>query len=247
VCTLCESMATPGSAEETLRLAEHYRRLTDDELLQIACDKDDLTDDAQATLKMEIMSRKLTAPTPESQIQSRSQLPAGRGEGDSLSNYPKHAENSGTTTNSEEEDPHAEDRQFVQIRTVWSERDSRQLQQVLTEAGIPFVMGREEATSVDGVTSTFTLGVPVGVMKVGEPWAVEAMKNYFPKDEPPEPEDEQEGDLAIHCPQCHSEDVVFDELVSQSQSFDNSSEQKYRWTCGSCGYEWVDDGVETKD
>jgi DNA-directed RNA polymerase subunit M/transcription elongation factor TFIIS len=239
-------MATPGSAEESLRLAEHYRGLTDDELLAIAHDKGDLTDDAQAALKMEIVSRKLTIPTPEPQLSLSRVLP-DLGKDDSFSNYPKDTEKSGTTTNSDEEDPYAEDRRLEQVTVVWSERDARQLQQVLNDAGIPFVMGREEATRVDDVTSNFSLGVAVGVMKVGAPWAFEAMKNYFPKDEPPEAEDEKEDDLAIHCPKCHSEDVVFDELVSQSQNFDSSSEEKYRWTCGSCGYEWIDDGVETKD
>jgi hypothetical protein len=58
---------------------------------------------------------------------------------------------------------------LVAIRKVWSERDARRLQRVLDVAGIPFYMGKEEATGVDDVTSNFAEGVPVGVMQIGVP------------------------------------------------------------------------------
>lgn len=217
-------MATPGSAEESLRLAEHYRQLTDEELAALAQQKDALTEAAQQALADEIRSRGLTVPPPAPQVPSRPTPPPDIGD---------------------EEDEYAEDRELVEIRKVWSREDALRLQRVLDVAGIPFYMGDEKATGVEAVTSNFAEGVSVKVMQVGEPWAYQAMQNYFPKDEPPEPKYEDAGDVEIHCPKCRSTDVVFDELVEQQQ--DANSAPKFQWTCVACGNEWQDEGVETKN
>lgn len=224
-------METIGPAE-SLRLTEHYRRLTDDELIEIAHQKDDLTEMAQQALALEIASRRLTVPPKEDAMAMRS--------APSLSSLNE-------PDSEDEEDPYAEDRQLVGIRTVWSERDARRLQQVLDVAGIPFYMGKEKATSVDDVTSKFAEGVPVAVMRIGAPWAYEALqRNYFPDDEVPEPRYEDAGDVAVHCPKCHSTEVVFKQLVGGPSEGGDSSPAKFQWTCDSCGYEWEDEGVETK-
>ena len=215
-------MATPGSAEESLRLAEHYRCLTDEELIVIAQQKDALTEAAQQALTAEILSRRLTIPPPSAPQAPPRPMP------------PLDSEN--------EEDEYAEDRELVEIRKVWSKADALRLQRVLDVAGIPFYIGSENATGVDEATSNFVEGVPVKVMRVGVPWAYQAMENYFPKDEQPEPKYEEAGDVAIRCPRCRSTDVVFEELVEQQ--LDAKSEPKYQWTCASCGNEWQDDGVE---
>ena len=214
-------MAVPGSAEESLQLAEHYRHLTDDELVQIAHQKESLTEIAQQTLASEILSRKLTVPPLEP---AAPVLPTPPSESD------------------EEGDPYAEDREPVEIRKVWSERDARRLQYLLDGAGIPFWMGDQNATGVDGVAWNFGEGVPVKVMRIGVLLANQVMENYFPKDEQPEPKYDDAGDVAIRCPRCRSTDVVFDELLDQQR--DAKTEPKYRWTCASCGNEWQDDGVE---
>jgi hypothetical protein len=60
-------METIGPAE-SLRLAEHYRRLTDDELIEIAHHKDDLTEMAQQALAIEVASRRLTVPPKEAAV-----------------------------------------------------------------------------------------------------------------------------------------------------------------------------------
>jgi DNA-directed RNA polymerase subunit M/transcription elongation factor TFIIS len=128
---------------------------------------------------------------------------------------------------------------LVEVRRVWSEADARRLQQVLDVAGIPFYMGLEKATSVDDVTSNFAEGVPVVVMRIGVPWASQAMrKNYFPEDEVAEPSYEDAGDVAVRCPKCHSTEVVFEQLVDEPPDAGDSSVAKYQWTCDSCGYEW---------
>ena len=217
-------MAVPGSAEESLQLAEHYRRLTDDELVQIAHQKESLTEIAQQTLASEILSRKLTVPPLEPAAPTPPTPPS---------------------ESDEEGDPYAEDREPVEIRKVWSERDARRLQYLLDGAGIPFWIGAQNATGVDGVAWNFGEGVPVKVMRIGVLLANQVMENYFPKDEQPEPKYEDAGDVAIRCPRCRSTDVVFDELLEPQR--DAKTEPKYRWTCASCGNEWQDDGVETKN
>src|ERR1700753_2840842 len=98
--------------------------------------------------------------------------------------------------------------------------------------------------SVDDVTSNFADGVGVAVMRIGAPWAYDAMqRNYFPEDEPPAAPEESD-DRAVHCPKCHSTEVIFEKLVDEP-SGDNSG-AKFQWTCDSCGYEWEDDGEVTK-
>jgi DNA-directed RNA polymerase subunit M/transcription elongation factor TFIIS len=225
-------MATPGSAEESLRLAEHYRGLCDEELIALAQQIDKLTEQAQRALEMEIFSRKLTFPPREPHAPHRPALPETGGEEDSYSGEIP-----------DEDDPYAEDRKLFEICKVWSEADARRLQYVLDVAGLPFYIGRENATSVDDVTAKFEEGVSVKVMRIGLPWAYDAMwRNYFPQDERPEPKYEDAGDFAIQCPRCRSTEVVFHERIDRAPG----AGAKYRWTCASCGYEWEDDGAETK-
>ena len=148
------------------------------------------------------------------------------------------------TEDNETEDPYAEDRQVVQVATVWSLPDALKLQALLDQAEIPFFMGDEKATRAEQVTSNFRTGVPVGVMRIGVPWAQQAMQHYEPADEPVTPEEQPDQDMAVHCPRCHSEDVVFEHLVNDPVTADGSG--KYAWTCASCGNRWEDEGVETK-
>jgi len=211
-----------GPAGESLRLAEHYRRMTDEELIALAQRKEDLTETAQQALANEVSARRLAVPKVEAPEVARRPPPRSPGE----------------------EDPYAEERRLVAIATVWSERDARQLQDVLDAAGIPFYMGREEATRVESVTSNFANGVPVGVMHVGVPWAQAAMtEHYFPQDVPPEEKYEDTGEVAIHCPKCRSEDVIFERSVQGSPDASGNSSEKYQWKCGECGYDWEDDGA----
>lgn len=216
-------MGTPGTAQESLRLAQHYRRLTNEELIELAGEKENLTEEAQQALLMEISSRKLSVPPPQSKVTMHPAPP------------PTSAD-----------DPYADDRELVQIRTVWSKADAQRLQYVLDIAGIPFCMGKEMATSVEEVTSNFVEGVPVSVMRIGWPSARQAMQNYFPKDERPEPDYADAGDVGIHCPRCRSKEVIFEHLVKTQDDAKGRTALKYRWTCADCGNQWEDDGVETK-
>jgi len=224
---LLDHMQAFGPASESLRLSERHRSLTDDELLAIADDTSDLTELAQQALAAEISQRKLklpgkactSAPHPDPPVEADCDDPyAG--------------------------DPYQEDRKVVQIATVWSLRDASQLQMLLDGAGIPVLMGDEKNTRAEDVTSNFREGVPVAVMQIGLSAAQQALLHYQPADEPPTEDQSSGEDLAVHCPKCHSEDVIFEHLAGSASSKDG---QKFDWTCASCGHQWQDDGVETRN
>lgn len=212
-----------GPAAEFLRISEHYRQMSDGELLDLAQDPSELTDVAQQALASEISHRGLTVPSAKPALRPNA-VP-----------LPDPAD-----PNSPEYD---HDRQLVEICTVWSQRDALQLQTLLDNAGIPFFMGPENATGVDAVTSNFADGVSVRVMQVGVPWARQAMQTYEPLDDQTPKDQAEPEDLPVQCPKCRSTEVVFDELVPDESAPAANAPQKFKWICESCGHEWEDDGI----
>jgi len=235
-------MATQGPAAESLRIAEHYRQLTDDELIELAQHPSELTEMAHAALRQEISSRKLTVPPVEEQRET---------------NWPPPHD-----VNDDSDDPYAEERKLVGLTTVWSRRDAEQLQGILVQAGIPFCVGPEKATSVDEARSSFSDGLEVQVMQAAFPYVQSCLRHYEPQDEPADEKVDDDPELAVHCPKCHSTDVVFEHLegAQGSEGEDDSEEtdadevetesstaaRKFDWTCAACGYQWEDEGVESK-
>jgi DNA-directed RNA polymerase subunit M/transcription elongation factor TFIIS len=224
------------AAGEWLRLSEHYRGMTDGELIAIARDRSQLTEIAQQILAQELSQRKLTV-EPEKQrnphpcakdAQEWGTHPVDRKTGDSA-----HADDPYAA------DPYVEDRELVELVTVWSLRDALQVEGMLNVAGIPFFIGDEKATSVDSGTLNFSQGVSVKIMRIGWLWAVSALKYYEPKDVPKSEKQEWEREVDVRCPSCRSNDIVFEELVQTA----NGASPKYRWTCSVCGNEWQDNGV----
>ena len=155
---MADLMANLDSEGELLRLAEHYRRLTDGELLDIAEDTSELTPIAQQALADEMSQRKLKLRVKEPPPKPEPFQPTGS--------------------------VFDEDRLPVTVCTVWSQRDALKVQSMLDTAGIPFYMGHEHATGIDEVTSNFADGVEVKIMAVGLPWARQALQYYEPADEP---------------------------------------------------------------
>ena len=213
-------------AGEGLRLSEHYRQLSDDELLGLARQTSELTDGAQQALAQEIANRRLRIP-PEESAAPPSPEP-----------QPDSAEDG--------ESPYAEDRELVVICTVWSLTDALKLQRLLDTAGIPFYLGPEKATGAEAVTSNFANGLSVQIMQVVVPWARQVLQQYFPADEPPEEKADESDNLAIHCPKCHSTEVVFEDLDRGPENSEGKPSSKFKWTCDSCGHEWEDDGLVTE-
>jgi len=203
-------------AGEWRELSERYRGMSDEELVFLARQSPALTDVAQQALTQEISYRKLQVPPEEAPL-------------------PPDPE-------PDPESPYSEDRELVELCTVWSLRDALQLQTLLDRAGIPFFMGPEKATGVDAVTSDFVKGVSVQVMRIGIPWTRQAMLNYEPADEPGRKPDEELEELSVRCPKCGSTEVVLGRLVTESPTAKDSL-PLFEWTCDSCGHQWEDDGI----
>jgi hypothetical protein len=212
-------MDMPDAAGEWLRIAEHYRSMSDGELIVLARQKSALTAIAQQALRDEISNRRLIVPPEELTVPK-----------------PEPGKATGSA--------YDEDRQLEEICTVWSLRDALQLQTSLDRAGIPFFMGPEKATGVDAVTSSFTHGIGIQVMRIGWPWASEAMQSYEPADDQTSKEEQKElRELPVRCPKCHSTEVVFKKLVPVEAASPGCSQPKFNWVCDSCGREWEDDGI----
>ena len=221
-------MSTLDGGAEWRRLSEHYRRMSDDELVGLARKRSELTEVAQETLANEISLRRLKVPPEPPSAPSRPAIPEPR------------------LDPAEPESVYDEDRRLVTIDTVWSVADALRLQRLLDGAAIPFFMGPEMATGVDAVTSNFANGVPVRIMNIGVPWARQVLQDYFPRDEPESERREREEatkDRPVRCPKCHSTEVVFDDLIGEAPTTEQDSPQQYEWTCDSCGHHWKDDGL----
>ena len=210
-------MAMRDAVGEWRRLAEHYGRMSDGELLALARKKSELTEVAQETLRNEMAARRLKL-QPEAVVAPPSP--------------PR-----------ERSPAYEEDRQLVQICTVWSPADALQVQQLLDRAGIPFFMGDERANDASLVSSNFADGVAVVIMQVGVPWARAALQYYEPLNEPPQERVEEPEEIPVQCPRCHSSDVVFDQLVGEEPETKKDAPQMFEWTCDSCGHRWKDDGI----
>jgi DNA-directed RNA polymerase subunit M/transcription elongation factor TFIIS len=100
---------------------------------------------------------------------------------------------------------------------------------------------------VDAAASNFGEGVSVQVMRVGVPWALQALRDYEPANKPPPEKDREWRDTPITCPKCRSEEVVFEQLTRESAGATDESKAKFAWTCDSCGYQWADEGERVNE
>jgi DNA-directed RNA polymerase subunit M/transcription elongation factor TFIIS len=209
------------AAAEWLQLSERYRRMSDGELLVLAQQNSELTEIAQQCLVSETSRRGLKLQPEE--------LPA--------TPYPSPPFDSSGD----------EDRELVEICTVWSLSDALQVQTLLDRAGIPFFMGPEKATGVEAVTSNFVHGVSVQVMRIGLPWTRQPLSNYMPVNEPGPKQEAELDELPVRCPKCHSTEVIFEGLIAVPTPTTDHSSRQYEWTCDSCGHQWKDDGIAKEE
>jgi DNA-directed RNA polymerase subunit M/transcription elongation factor TFIIS len=240
-------METLDPAGEFLRISERYRQMSDSELLVLARQRSELTDVAQQALANEISQRRLKV-EPESEAENEKPSPRSSAKPPAFVLVEPAQPHDSYGCDSSEDDSsggqsiYDEERRLVLLRTAWSLPDALQLQTLLDRAGIPFFMGPEKATSVDRVTSNFADGVDVQIMRIGLPWAMQAMQNYTPGDEPA-PKQEELSELPVRCPKCQSTDVIFERLVTKPAAAPDSFSPKYKWTCDFCGHHWEDDGT----
>src|SRR2546427_2336215 len=204
-------MGSIHAAGEWLRLSEHYRQMTDGELIAIARDRSQLTEIAQQILAQELSQRKLKV-----EPEKRRGEPGTRDQDAPRNPHPNVANNapsrSGTRTHPVGDtgasayvgDPYAEDRKLVELLTVWSLRDARQVQSMLGGAGIPFFMGEEKATDVDSVTSNFSAGGARKGMRLSGPLGPPAFAPFETKEGAGGGEREGGEEGGVGCASCRA-------------------------------------------
>jgi len=129
----------------------------------------------------------------------------------------------------------------------------------LNQAGMPCYFGRELAEDVGRVPFTGHEGFWVQVLRTDFQRARHALEGFdahFGKQE------EEIPGSSIRCPGCHSTEIVFlgldsdtteehEETVDTEETEQTATEHtgpapKFNWSCDACGYQWKDDGVESK-
>ena len=248
------TMDTLDPAGEFLRISERYRQMSDDELLVLIPQSSELTPFAQQALANEVRSRGLKAEVEDKEPSAPSQSKASEFkpppaffEHGSPKFRDAGSDDFPDSDSSDDHDSYEEDRKLVELCTVWSVRDALQLQGILDVAGIPFFMGPEKATGVDGVTSDFSKGVGVRIMQIGLPWARQPMRHYEPEDDPTPKVNEELDEILVRCPKCHSTEVVFEGRAPEPGKAMDESSREFKWTCDSCGHQWEDDGVAKEE
>ena len=257
-------MGTHDPAGEFLRITERYRQMSDSELLILIPQSSQLTPLAQQALASEVRQRGLKLEDEEavaSPAEKRPGLYSRRSPAfadsaahdsslhdsfltdSSLADSGDGASREDAERDDDAEPSYDEERRLVELCTVWSPADALQLQSLLDRAGIPFFMGPEKATNADAVTSNFAAGVSVQVMRIGLPWAKQAMQNYQPANEPARKQEEELPELSVQCPKCRSTEIILEDVVPEPAGAAEKSSPTYRWACDSCGYEWEDDGT----
>lgn len=203
------------------QLQERYSSLADDELQAVAQDFNDLTDTAKMVLQSEMRRRALNFSPPSAVPQSVA-LPFEPEE-------------------KREFDPDNLD--LAVVYEAWSLDEARNAIQVLHNAGIPCYMGPDNLEDADAYHSGFDKAVNIKVREADQVHASAALLALPPLPEDKEMEESEAG-YAVHCPKCHSAEIVFLSLDNPSE--DSSSTENFNWSCDSCGYQWKDTGIEER-
>ena len=203
-------------------LEETYSQMGEEELRDLAGKAYDLTDLAKQALQAQISSRGL-------KIQLR--------------------EDPADATDNEEAEPRGDfdpaELSLVSVAQVWDAERARRVMGALHDAGFAVYLGPENLGNVDDFHSSFNDGVEVRVRDVDRQRALYALSLL-----PSEKRDgtaEEEQEYVARCPKCHSDEIVFEELVAAASAAGSTSPGNFRWRCDACGHEWEDDGIAEQD
>jgi DNA-directed RNA polymerase subunit M/transcription elongation factor TFIIS len=200
-------------------LEETYGQMGEEELRDLAGKAYDLTDVAKQALQAQILSRGL-------QIELRE--------------HPADAPDSHEAEPAGDFDPG--ELSLVSVTLVWDAERARRVMSALHAAGFAAYLGRDNLENVGEFHSSFDTGVEVRVRDVDQQRALHALSLL-----PSEKQDgaaEEEQEYVARCPKCHSDEIVFEELVAAASATGSPTSNKFRWRCDACGNEWEDDGVE---
>jgi DNA-directed RNA polymerase subunit M/transcription elongation factor TFIIS len=211
------------SNREWRRLSETYVAMTDEELQAVADDAYELTDIARQVLQAEISRRGLPI-----ESQKEAQTP------ESPNPPPEEA-----AVNPAEMD-------LVELFRVWDMDEATQVKERLDAASVPSYLGPDLVDDVRLLRTSFERGVGIKVRNFDEQRAMAALAHSSRTPQPDTPADEvDDGEYAVHCPKCHSTEIVFQSLDLDPET-KSAFDSKFNWSCDACGYQWKDDGVESE-
>jgi hypothetical protein len=204
--------------EEWNNLEETFGAMSDEELTALADKAFDLTDIAQQALQSQFLARGLKI---------------------ALVQTPPPIDEWKKTEQAADFDP--EDLGLASLISVLSLDEAKQILTTLHDAGIPAYLGPENLEDANDFHGSFENGVEVKVRDADYERATRARTAAFPRQQT---ETEEEPPFVVHCPNCHSQEIMLEEVVAAASAPGSAPSQKFRWKCESCGHKWQDDGVE---
>jgi hypothetical protein len=129
------------------------------------------------------------------------------------------------------------DLDLVVVNQVWDLPEARQVKSILDDARIPSFLGPDNVDNLDMFKGEFDGGVDVKARYVDSQRALQAISRSMP------PEPSVETDYVPRCSKCHSSEIVFQSLDSDSTA-NFAPNSSFNWSCDACGHQWKDDGIE---
>ncbi len=226
-------MAEIDVAQEWRRLQSLYAGMSEEELEAVADEGYELTDVAKQALNAEISRRNLKIVI---QLAPAPETTAAREPGGG--NF----------------DPAGLDLSAISLPVINAD-EAGQVKTMLHDAGIPCFFGPDLVDDLDELEYSKD-GVGVHVLKADLARAQFVLRDLLAKTG----EDEEAlPDYSVHCPKCHSTEILFQgldalqdeepedtEATEQNLTEHTRSAPKYNWSCDACGYQWKDDGVESE-
>jgi len=241
-----------NQAEEYLGLQKRYAELSDEELEALLDQMENLTEIARQVLRAEISRRRLGSqglnPAEDPREVARRALRAEKARRDSTGRGPAApggpVEKEGASLGLRSRLMRGYDPAAFDVVGIWNASDSteaRRIMEVLDYAGIKAFLGSDNVERAGDYKGSYEDGVEIKVMKFQGRIALMGLWRLFP----PKPEDvaSESTQYAIFCPNCSSQDVIFQGLDVEPGEVP-IRDAMYNWTCAACGYEWKDEGVQ---
>ena len=239
-------MENIDQADEYRHLESLYAEMSDQQIEAMSGRMEDFTDIAQQVLRAEISKRGLGSrgldPTEDPVEAARRALRA------EISEQGSDAQGQDAARQSDpflrDAFPSGLDPSGYDMFVVWHPPDAseaRQIMSFLESEGLKPYLGPENVENVDDYQGGYEEGVEIKVMKFQAKFAVLALRRFAARE--PQREPSEDDDFAACCPKCKSRDIVF-QSIEVEPGKEPGPDAKCNWTCGACGHQWKDDGIE---
>ena len=115
--------------------------------------------------------------------------------------------------------------------------EARLVMNILDSSGIRSCLFGDFGENLQRLFPVHDTGGMIKVLKRDAEAARELMALYFSQGQG------KNKDYTVRCPRCHSSDVIFQSLEPGTSERPISA-SRFNWTCGGCGNQWKDDGIE---